>query len=104
MAIWDFAKRAVYNLVTSATKKEIDKLIEILKQYPLVRWDGDEVDQISRSRVKRKIKRVPGYVKHGAFQSIYHETIMAFALKENKGIGRELLVIRINNNYCRGVI
>ena len=54
MGIWKIAKGVFYNMVTSPTRKDIDALIAIIRNYRLVGWDASELDQLSRGHFQTK--------------------------------------------------
>jgi len=99
MGLWDIAKGAIYNMITSPTRKEIDKLISVVGHYRLVGWDAHELDQLSRGQDKVKIKRLPKGIRHGVYQSIYHESLVSYAVKSFSDKSRQLIVVRINNDH-----
>ena len=99
MGIWKIAKGVFYNMVTSPTRKDIDALIAIIRNYRLVGWDASELDQLSRGHSKKKIRKIPKGVSHGVYQSIYHEPILSYAIKQYGNKSKKLIVIRINNDH-----
>lgn len=88
----------------SAIKKDIKRLTQILEGYELAPWEHDELDIISRIAEIKNDRQALADVQVGTFLSIYHEPLLAFALKEYRGSERRLVVVRYNEEIYSFIV
>lgn len=83
----------------SVQTKDFKRLKDILTDVELTPWETGELNLLSRIGDADVERSIFGDLTRGIIYSIYHEPLIAFAVKQYTVDQSSILMVRINDNY-----
>lgn len=81
----------------SAVFKDVNSLLDLIADYNLTPWNHKEINLISRLAEVNTASDLVSITRHGVYFSIYHEPMLAYAVKEYRNNGKKVICMRFND-------